>query len=52
MRGISIIVMALAVGAGAAHAQYPARGLPDPSFNGGRPRVIAATPAGGYAHEG
>jgi hypothetical protein len=47
MRGISIIVMALAVGAGAAHAQYPARGLPDPSFNGGRPRVIAATPAGG-----
>ena len=41
---VGILLAALALDS---HAQYPGRGAPEPSFNGGRPLVVAATPSGG-----
>ena len=48
MRSFQVVLTVLvALAPLAARAQYPSRGAPDPSFNNGRPRVIAATPSGG-----
>ena len=40
-------LLALLLVAGAAHAQYPSRGQPEPSFNAGRPRIVVTTPQAG-----
>jgi len=43
MDRLRILVAALLSLATSALAQYPARGQPDPSFNGGRPRLVDLT---------
>lgn len=38
------VVIAFLLIAGTATAQYPPRGQPEPAFNGGRPRIVEASP--------